>query len=144
MPAPILLIILLTSFGLAGLAVQGAAATLVGGALPAWLAALPAAAAGVLSMRYLGRAFAFVLPNEETEAVSRESFIGRPALITFGEVSTGTPAQARLHDEFGQAHYMMVEPDDRFAQGEEVILVRAEGIRFHVIRNHELSRLSRE
>ncbi len=142
-PAMILLIILLTSFGLVGLLVQSLAASALGGALPAWLAALPAAAAAILSMRYLGRAFAHVIPREETEAVSRESFIGRAALITLGEARVGMPAQARLRDDFGHSHYVMVEPDEageHFAQGEEVILVRENRGRFLVIRNSDLAR----
>ena len=141
-PALILLIIFLASFGLVGLFTQKLAVSVLDTTLPGWLATAPALVLAFLAMRYLGRGFARLIPKEETEAVSRASFIGRVAVITLGEARLGRPAQARLRDEHGQSHYVMVEPDEDhevFATGDEVILVREARGRFHVIRNPSLT-----
>jgi hypothetical protein len=48
------------------------------------------------------------------------------------------PAQAKLHDSHGQAHYVLVQPEDEAAvlpPGEEVLIVRQVGARFTAILN---------
>jgi len=59
---------------------------------------------------------------------------------TTGVAAAGSPAQARLRDEHGQRHYVMVEPanaGDRFPEGETVIIVRRDGATFYAVRNDE-------
>ena len=49
----------------------------------------------------------------------------------------GEPAQAKLRDEHGQTHYVMVEPGDpfeTFVQGTPVLLVQKNGARFAAVR----------
>ena len=138
-PVLVLLVAFLTAFGLVGLSLQSIAHGLVGGHLPvviaiamAWLLALP-------PTRWLALGLARIAPQEETEAVSTLSFIGRIAVITGGVARRGLPAQAKLHDEHGQAHYVLVEPDAddvTLATGVEVLLVSQVGNgRFHAIAN---------
>ncbi|MEL6964311.1 MAG: OB-fold-containig protein, partial [Pseudomonadota bacterium] len=66
------------------------------------------------------------------------SFVGRVATITLGSARLGQPAQAKLQDQHGQTHYVMVEPDRQditFEQGSRVLLVaRARGV-FRAIKN---------
>jgi hypothetical protein len=78
------------------------------------------------------------MPKDETDAVSEQSFIGRVAVITLGNASHGSPAEAKLKDQHGQMHYVMVEPDlpnEAFSQGTAVILVRQKGAHFTAINN---------
>jgi hypothetical protein len=137
-PALVLLVIFLTAFGLLGLGVQSVANRLTGHLLPA----LPASgAAFVLALplvRMFGGILARVMPKDETEAVSEKSFIGMVAVVTTGKAKMGNPAQGKLTDRYGQAHYVMIEPDEageEFLQGAEVLLVSRHGATFKAIRN---------
>ena len=135
-PALAMLVVFLTVFGLAGLIVQSMIAIVLGGPVTAWIAA-PAVAAGALPVtRLVGLGLSKVMPRDETSAVSRSSFVGRVAVVTLGTARRGEPTQARLVDQHGQSHYVMVEPDlddEQFATGDEVLLVRQAGARFRVI-----------
>lgn len=135
-PILVLLVIFLTAFGLGGIAVQSFVAGLSGHFLPAALASVPAVLIALPSVRIFGGVIARLLPKEETSAVSEKTFIGRVATITLGTAARGEPTQARLHDEHGRSHYVLVEPDldsDRFETGTQVLLVRMDGIKFRVI-----------
>jgi len=88
-------------------------------------------------VRVVGGWVARIMPKEETSAVSRETFVGRVATVVLGTARAGKPAQARLCDEHGRTHYVMVEPDveeESFDAGEPVLLVCSAGSRFRVIR----------
>ena len=76
--------------------------------------------------------------RDETESVSEKTFIGRIAVVTLGKARVGSPAQAKLRDQHGQTHYVMVEPDqpgEEFPAGTDVLLVRQVGAVFKSIRN---------
>jgi hypothetical protein len=136
-PFLVVVIALLTSFGLFGLALQGALAKLTGYTLPPSLAAIPAFVGASLSTRWLALRIGRLIPNAETSAVSRDSFVGRVATITLGSARSGEPTQARLTDTHGQVHYVMVEPDhasDVLAEGERVLLVARSNTVFKAIR----------
>ena len=136
-PFLVLLVIFLTVFGMTGLALQGAVQTVTGTLLPGWLAAAPALIVTLPAVRIGGRGLAKIIPKDESSAVSRTTFVGRTATITLGTAARGAPAQAKLHDEHGQAHYIMVEPDiagESFQAGENVLLVARKGGLFRVIR----------
>ena len=135
-PILVLLVIFLTAFGTSGLLLQSIVNEAIGHLLPAVLAAGAALCIALPCVRVLGGLIARVLPKEETSAVSRETFVGRVATIVLGTAKKGAPTQARLHDENGRTHYVMVEPDvdgESFSQGDDVLLVRVAGPRFRVI-----------
>ena len=135
-PALVLLIIFLSGFGFSGFAIQGGITLLAGKALHPVLASLGAFAAALPVTRLGGTLFALIMPRDQTEAVSRDSFVGRVAVITSGTARTGLPAEAKLRDAFGQTHYLRVEPDDveaTLGPGTEVLIVRREGAVFHAI-----------
>lgn len=136
-PILILLVAFLAAFGVTGWVVQGFANQLIGTPVWAWLAAVPALFVAVPATRWLGLAFAKVMPKEETEASSVEGFVGKIAIVSAGTARTGLPAEAKLTDGFGQTHYVRVEPDgeDIFEPGVEVLLVKRNGSVFHAIRN---------
>lgn len=137
-PFLIVLIAILTSFGILGLIMQSAVQSLLGIFLPSLLAALIALVAALPVSRAFSAGIVRIMPRDETEAVSTDSFIGRVAIITTGTARRGSAAQARLNDQYGQTHYVMVEPDSSAEElpcGTEVLLIKKTGTRFLAIVN---------
>jgi len=138
-PVLMVLIVLLTVFGLAGLIAQGIVHSLVGTLAPAIIAAPLVLIAVLPIVRACAAGIHRIMPADETSAVNPSSFVGRTAYITNGVARTGLPADARLLDQFGTEHHVLVEPEDAgqsFAAGQVVLLVRQSGSgRFAVIAN---------
>lgn len=136
-PVLVVLVLFLAFFALSGFALQSVVWGLTGYLLPAPLAAAPACFAALPGVRLVARGIAKVIPKDETEAISRDSFVGRVATITRGTARVGAPAEAKFKDQHGQTHYVLVEPDggeDTFGAGDEVVIVRAMAARFAAIR----------
>ena len=138
-PILAILVIFLTVFAAIGFASQFMARAASGHLMPQIIALPLATAAGVLAVRFLGTALAKVIPKDESSAVSDASLIGRIGTIVIGTARSGRPAEARVRDEFGTTHYVMVEPEDpdqALGAGASVLLVRhLSGRRFRVIPN---------
>ncbi len=135
-PFLVLLVVFLTGFGLIGLSLQGVVHGISGAYLPGSVAAVPAFILALPVVRVVGQGVARLIPQDETTAVSQETFVGRVADITQGTARKGMAAEARLKDEHGHVHYVMVEPDladSQFSAGSKVLLVRQEGVTFKVI-----------
>lgn len=131
-PLLVVIVAFLTIFGLTGLILQSLWQGVSGLLLPASLASIPALIVGTSTTRWVAFGLARLIPSTETSVVSTDSFVGRVAVITLGSARVGQPAQAKLKDEHGQTHYLMVEPDREqvvFQEGEHVLLVaRADGV----------------
>ncbi|MEO1175113.1 MAG: YqiJ family protein [Myxococcota bacterium] len=142
-PTLILFVAFLMGFGLSGFAVQGLAKLVFGSALASGLAAVPAFLGALPVIHIAGRVFRVVLPSEQTDAMSRQTLIGRTAVLTLGTARNGEPAQARLKDAGGQMQYVMVEPKDDsvFEAGDEVVLVAMDGAHFKGVKS-DMPRLS--
>ncbi|MEM9840697.1 MAG: YqiJ family protein [Pseudomonadota bacterium] len=124
-PVLVLLMAFLAAFGLIGIFGQAALVETAGFPLPMFVSVPLAIFSALYPTRWLGRGIAKVLPKETTEATSSESFIGRVATVTTGTARRGLPAEAKLTDSFGQAHYLRVEPDnddETFTQGADVLV----------------------
>ncbi|WP_298983265.1 YqiJ family protein [uncultured Roseibium sp.] len=137
-PALIILVIFLTGFGIAGYLVQAIIHSVTGWLLPGIIASAAAFAGALPLTRVTALGLSKVMPKDESDAVSRATFVGRPALIVQGNARGGLPAQARLRDATGQSHYLQVEPDidgEVLEQGTEVIIVRQLGATYTAIRN---------
>jgi hypothetical protein len=137
-PLLVLLILFLSGFALAGYVIQAAAQGISGHLLPAWLAALPALLAGISTLSGVGALIARIAPGDETSAISEQALIGRSGVITTGTARAGMAAEAKVRDAQGRSHYVMVEPDlpeQTFAEGSAVLLVRKAGARFRCIAN---------
>jgi hypothetical protein len=138
-PILVLFVIFLMTFALAGYIVQYAARGVIGIFLPLPVAAVVAFAGGVFGVRLLGGALAKMIPRDETSAVADASLVGRIGTITIGTASAGTPAEARVRDEHGASHYVMVEPEEAgmtLTSGASILLVRhMTGRRFQAIPN---------
>ena len=137
-PVLILLVIFLTGYGLIGLGIQSITNNTVGFYLPSYVASIPAIVLALPIVRVFGGAIGFIMPKDETDAVSQDSFIGRIANITLGTAKAGSPAEAKLKDKYGNSHYIMVEPDnekEEFDKTTPVLIVKKSAHIFKVIRN---------
>lgn len=137
-PFLILLGIFLAGFSMSGYTIQAFSHTLLGRLLPVWLAAAPAALAGMAMVNGLGGLLARVMPSDETSAVSELSLVGRAGVVVQGIARQGVAAQLKLRDMHGRTHYVLVEPDlpdDSFEEGAAVLLVKKNGARYMGIRN---------
>ncbi|OIQ46232.1 MAG: hypothetical protein BM558_00185 [Roseobacter sp. MedPE-SW] len=127
MPMLIWLAVLLLGFGLSGTGLQLGLKSLFSLTAPAWLAAVPAGAFGLWFARSFGAVFARLLPQIETEALSERSLGRRRGVITQGTAAKGRPAEVRVMDRYGNAHYLRAEPfakGEEIAQGTEVLVIR--------------------
>lgn len=142
LPLLMLIVVFLFAFGIAGLIGQRIVTAFLGQPAPWFLASPLALLVAVPATRSFGRGVAKIMPRDETSAVSRDSLVGRVAVIVTGEARHASAAQARVRDEFGQVHYVMIEPDDVsdvFAQGASVLLVRYAGAKYFAIHNTSAS-----
>ncbi|MBB4845822.1 hypothetical protein HNP55_004374 [Paucibacter oligotrophus] len=138
LPALVILLLFLTGYALFGYSLQLVSRGLVGHYLPAWLAGLAAVPAGLTTVRALGALVAHIIPRDESTAVSAQTLLGRIATVYAGQARQGLAAQARVRDEHGRVHHLLVEPDlaeEVFEEGSELLLVRKQGAIYRAIRN---------
>jgi hypothetical protein len=147
-PVLMMLVVFLGTFALIGLAGQAMLRGVMGWTLPALVAVPVVFAASLPFVRACGAALARWLPRDETTAVDPATFVGRTAEVTGGIARSDLPAQARVVDAFGTAHYVLVEPDVagiQFATGTRVLLVRQiGGGRFAAIVNTNASLVDKD
>ncbi|MBO9464025.1 DUF1449 family protein [Tropicibacter sp. R15_0] len=127
MPALIWLSAILMAFGITGVVLQNLVLGLFGAALPALLAAIPAAVAAIFFARRFGTGFARLIPKTETAALSERHLGRRQGVITQGTAARGRPAEVKVTDRFGNTHYLRAEPlrdDAQIPQGTEVVVLR--------------------
>jgi hypothetical protein len=135
-PILMLLVILLTSFGCIGYFLNFMASSIFGLMLPVLLS-LPAAFLAALPVTRMGAsALEAIMPKDETSSVSLETLIGREAWITLGQSTSSVPAEARVRDQHGKTHYVMVTAEEGcgpFGPGIPLLMVRRQGNQFIVI-----------
>jgi hypothetical protein len=137
-PLLVLLILFLVGFSFSGYAAQAFANGLLGIYLPAWIASIPAVLIGFSTVRAMGGLLAYIIPKDETTAVSNTTLIGRAGIVITGTARKGIAAEVRVRDQHGNAHYLLVEPDlpeEEFAEGTEVLIVKKNGAIYSGIRN---------
>jgi len=113
-PVIMLLIVFLTSFSLVGYGIQSVSQDLFGTLMAAWFACIIAFIISIPILRFFARLISRLLPKDETDAVSTSTFIGRLAVLTTADAVQGRTVEARLKDEYGNSHYIMIEPDGDF------------------------------
>lgn len=114
-------------FGLTGLAIQQATFAVSGQILSMGVAAPLALVGAVPGTRWIGGLLGRLMPKTETTALSKQDLVGLTASVTLGEAKRGSPAQARVRDQFGQNHYVMVEPagaEETLIEGQDVLLTQ--------------------
>jgi hypothetical protein len=84
----------------------------------------------IILLRHTTNLIAKIMPRETSEVVSTDSFIGKKATILDPIAKRDMPARAKLHDVYGEVHYIRVEPfdeKDEFLEGMEVIVLEKRG-----------------
>ncbi|MCH7394775.1 YqiJ family protein [Acinetobacter dispersus] len=134
-PLLIWLIIFLTVYALTGLILQDVFYQLTEQYLPAWIIAPACLFLCMPLVRYSAALIAKIIPKDETTAIQTDDLIGRTAHIILGDAKPNSPAQAKVKDQFGQTHYVLVEPelDIVFHQGQQVILTQRTKIGFQAV-----------
>jgi len=136
LPILIWLTSLLGCFTLAGVAIQQVATGLSGAPLHWGIASGGAAVIGLIVNVFAAGGLARIMPGYESTVVSIEDLLMRRGTILEGTARRGHPARAKVVDQHGQAHYVMVEPhndSDIVAPGETALLVRRDGPTFFVV-----------
>ena len=126
-PVMIWIAALLLGFGLSGTILQQLADAVLGRTLPAAVAAIPAVIAGLWFTSRFSAVFARLLPKTETTAISNRHLGRRTGTITQGVARRGKPAEVRVHDRYGNMHYLRGEPlkaDDAIPTGTDVLVLR--------------------
>lgn len=137
-PVLIVLVLFLGIFGLFGLFAQTLIMSTFGHTLPAMVLGPIAFFACLPVVRWTAAGLSRVLPKDESNAISTDSFVGRTATLIGGDARPGMPSQARFRDRYGTTHYVMVEPetsDDKLENGSLVLLVRKLDSHFIAIPN---------
>lgn len=125
-PLFVWLIIFLCSYSLLGFMIQGLTQQILGFSFSAWIIAPACLFLCMPFVRFNARWIARVLPQDETTALHSSQLIGYTALIILGDARPNSPAQAKLIDQHGQTHYVLVEPEQQetFYQGQSVVLTQ--------------------
>lgn len=140
-PMLVWLIIFLTVYALFGFSVQAIYFHFNQSYLPIWLIAPASLILSMPIIRMNASWIAKVLPKDETSAIHSEELIGRHAHIILGDAHQNYPAQAKVTDQFGLTHYVLVEPetDITFKQGQTVLLTQKTTIGFKAISDAHLN-----
>jgi hypothetical protein len=86
----------------------------------------------------LGGVIARLIPKDESSAVSDTTFLGRQGVIAAGSARRGWAAEARVVDEHGRTHFVMVEPDtdaDEYAEGTAIVILEKKGAFYRCTRS---------
>lgn len=125
-PFAIVLILWLMLFGLTGLLLQYTLLSLTGTTVNGSLASITTFTLTLPLIRRINSTLSRFFQSSQSSAVSCDSLIGRTAVIVQGIARKGMAAQAKVKDEHGLSHYVLVEPDKisvEFTHGDEVLLV---------------------
>lgn len=136
-PVMIWLVVFLAVFGGMGLALQNTVHSFSGVYVPLLIASAVVLFLSLPVVRWIAAGVYHVIPKDETTAINQDDLLGRVAVVVLGVASQGSPAQARVKDQFGQTHYIMVEPDTQepLPQGSHVLLVSNQQTVFRAILN---------
>lgn len=136
LPILIWLTSLLACFTFVGVVLQQSVEALFGAPLPIVVAVGFALVLGLIANAFCAGVVARFMPEYQTTVVDREALLRRRATVLEGTARRGSPARAKVTDQHGQAHYVMVEPHedgDAVAQGEIGLLVRQDGPLFFIL-----------
>jgi hypothetical protein len=136
LPILIWLTALLGCFTLAGVAVQQGATALTGAPLDWPLAVLAALPIGLVANSFAANGLARIMPGFESSAITTDDLLRRRGTILEGTARRGHPARAKVVDDHGQAHVIMVEPHDdadAIPSGASALLVRRDGALFFAL-----------
>ena len=134
-PVLIWLIIFLTTYALFGFITQGIFFHFTESYFSLWIIAPATLFLCMPIVRLVASIFVKILPQDETTAIHSDELIGLTAEIILGDAKPDYPAQAKVKDQHGLTHYVMVEPaiEITLVQGQRVILTHKTKIGFQAI-----------
>lgn len=136
LPILIWLTSLLGCFTLIGVGLQQGVSAFFGTPLAWPLASAAALIGGGLLNSIVAPGLARIMPGYESTVISTDDLLRRRGTILEGAARRGAPARAKVVDQHGQAHIIMVEPHEDsvvIGAGQRVLLVRREGQRFFAL-----------
>ncbi|WP_130091363.1 OB-fold-containig protein [Escherichia coli] len=79
----------------------------------------------IIAVHYTGKIVAPWIPRDHSSAITEEEYIGSMALITGHQATSGNPCEGKLTDQFGQIHYLLLEPEEGkiFTKGDKVLII---------------------
>ena len=140
-PLLVWLVLLLTTFGSAGLTFNFLSLTLLDTYFARWLITLLAVVAGLFFTARFGTFISRLLPKQESSATTADELVGTVGHITVGVARQNSPAEGKFIDAHGQPHYLLVEPlepDEQFSQGEKILLIQKRDYRWLASRYTDL------
>ena len=140
-PLLVWLVLLLTTFGTAGLTFNFLSLTLLDTYFARWLITLLAVVAGLFFTARFGTFISRLLPKQESSATTADELVGTVGHITVGVARQNSPAEGKFVDAHGQPHYLLVEPlepDEKFSQGEKILLIQKRDYRWLASRYSDL------
>lgn len=134
-PIIMLMMIFLTSFSLIGYGIQSFAEAVTGGLFSAFIAGWLSFFLSIPILHTFAVLLERYLPNDETDAVHSDTFINRIALLTTTPARPGRTVEAKVIDEHGNDHYIMIKPDGDFTipLDAEALLISKDGNVFKAI-----------
>ncbi|MDY0872769.1 OB-fold-containig protein [Dongia rigui] len=113
-----------------------ALAHLVIGFLPAWIVAFPAAVAAVPVTRNVSRFIGYVVPRDESYAVTADDLVGLTGVVALGPVTAENIGRVTVRDAHGNKHFPWVRSaasDVEIAIGATVLLTERRGTEYIAI-----------
>ncbi|MCL6232969.1 MULTISPECIES: YqiJ family protein [Acinetobacter] len=131
-PLFVWLIIFLCVYSLLGFTIQAVVNQMTSMMFSAWIIAPACIFLCMPFVRFSAMLIARILPQDETTAIYSDELIGRTATIILGDARPQSPAQAKVKDQHGLTHYILVEPeqDEIFSQGQSVVLTQKTNVGF--------------
>jgi len=125
LPALVVLCLLAGFFGLIGILLQHVCVMLWQTPLPNLFVVPVSLLLTIIMVHYTGKVIAPCLPRDHSTAITEEEYIGCMALITGHQASSGKPCEGKLTDQFGQIHYLLLEPEKGifFNKGDKVLII---------------------
>ena len=128
MPLSIWLVCLLATFAITGTIFQNVLELITGAALPGWVAAGIILVPALLINRLTATLVYKVMPKDETDAVTEESFLGQYGELVRGPVNKVMTGEAKLVTRGNIAHRLPVVAfyDEEIPVGAQVLILRRE------------------
>jgi membrane protein implicated in regulation of membrane protease activity len=134
-PLLIFIIVWLSGFSAAGFIVQTLAMSIFA-PLPLLVASLIAFCLAAPATRFTTGLVSYIVPRDETYAVSNDDLIGRVAEVTLGPLDQGPAGRVKVQDTHGNWHFPMAKAAEGHAPihiGTHVLLVDRRDATFIVI-----------
>jgi len=124
-PVVMFIIIALLTIGLTGLFIQHTMLLITGSQLPSIIIIPLGTFLGFILTRYVSDFIGKIMPKEETEAVSRDSFIGNIGIVVSNSIHKDLPGEIKVQDIYEKTHYFnaFTNGEEILSQNEKVLLV---------------------